>query len=294
MADSDHPSKDIDRLWDYQDPAGTRTQFHELLASHALKDDPAFRAEVLTQIARTHGLEQNFDAGHQTLDEADALTTDQTPRPRVRSLMERGRLHDSSGNPKQSIPFFEKALTLAKDTGLEPLAVDAAHMLGIVCEGDAALTWTEHALKLADEATHPDARAWRGTLYNNLGWTYHKGNRHEDALRMFEQSLQAETDAGHTKYIAIARWSIAKMQRFLGQPEQAIQTQEELLEGPDRQNNASEGYTREEIGECLLILGRNHEAAPHFARAWELLHTDRWLQRDEPDRLERLRRLGKA
>jgi len=34
------------------------------------------------------------------------------------------------------------------------------------------------------------------------------------------------------------------------------------------------------------------EAAPHFARAWELLHNDPWLSRDEPERLARLKRLG--
>jgi hypothetical protein len=66
----------------------------------------------------------------------------------------------------------------------------------------------------------------------------------------------------------------------------------ELLELPERQNNDAEGYTREEIGECLLLLGRPAEAAPYFARAWDLLHNDPWLIQDEPQRLERLKRLG--
>ena len=64
-----------------------------------------------------------------------------------------------------------------------------------------------------------------------------------------------------------------------------MKIQQELLECPERKGNASEGYTCEAIGECLLLLGRNDEVKPHFARAWELLHTDVWLQRDESERL---------
>ncbi len=71
-----------------------------------------------------------------------------------------------------------------------------------------------------------------------------------------------------------------------------MKLQMELLDDPDRKNNDSEGYTREEIGECLLLLKRPAEVAPSFARAWELLHEDPWLSRDEPDRLERLKKLG--
>jgi hypothetical protein len=53
-----------------------------------------------------------------------------------------------------------------------------------------------------------------------------------------------------------------------------------------------DGYVQEELGECLLSLGREAEAKAHFAAAYGNLSRDEWLKRDEPDRLERLRRLG--
>ncbi len=82
------------------------------------------------------------------------------------------------------------------------------------------------------------------------------------------------------------------MYRFLDRADEALTIQRELLAGEEDLGSASEGYTQEEIAECLLALGRTDEARPHFARAWELLHEDPWLARDEVDRLERLRALG--
>lgn len=54
---------------------------------------------------------------------------------------------------------------------------------------------------------------------------------------------------------------------------------------------------REELGECLLALGRPAEARPHFSRphfsrAHELLSQDLWLREHEPERLTRLATLG--
>ena len=55
-----------------------------------------------------------------------------------------------------------------------------------------------------------------------------------------------------------------------------------------------DGFVFEEIGECLLALGRNDEARSFFARAHAKLADDVRLQTDEPERLERLRSLAGA
>ena len=57
-------------------------------------------------------------------------------------------------------------------------------------------------------------------------------------------------------------------------------------------SGSPDGYCFEEAGECLWTLGRRVEAKPFFAKAWELLSKDAFLQRDEPKRLERMKRLG--
>jgi hypothetical protein len=48
----------------------------------------------------------------------------------------------------------------------------------------------------------------------------------------------------------------------------------------------------EELGECLLALGRADEARRYFALAYEKLSADSWLVQNESARLERLRALG--
>jgi hypothetical protein len=81
------------------------------------------------------------------------------------------------------------------------------------------------------------------------------------------------------------------MQRLLGRAEEALAVQRELHE---ELKNAGEpdGYVFEELGECLLALGRGAEAKPYFARAFELLSKDPWFPPNESKRLERMKELG--
>lgn len=280
----------IDSLWSFQDPAGSEARFRALLPR--AQDDVAYRAEVLTQLARSQGMQHRFDDARATLDEADALIKPAMVRARVRSRLERGRVANSSKDAAGAIPLFEDALRLAQEAQLEYLAVDAAHMLGIASPPERAIEWNERAIQLAEQARDPLARRWVGSISNNLGWTYHGLGRHADALRMFQKTLAFHQQAGPPLREGIARWSIAKMYRHIGRVDEALAVQRALLERPERQNNPAEGYTREELGECLLALGRAEDARPEFARAWQLLHTDLWLQRDESARLARLKELG--
>jgi tetratricopeptide (TPR) repeat protein len=213
---------------------------------------------------------------------------------RVRSLLERGRALNSSGKPEESIRYFEDALTLARDAGLEFYAVDAAHMLGIATKGEASLRWNEEAIRMSEAAKDPKAQRWLGPLYNNTGWTYFDMRRYDDALKMFQKDLAYRTPSGKKVEIGIARWSAAKVLRHLGRVDEALQTQMELLQLPELQGGDNEGYTQEEVGECLLALGRQTEAVPHFAAAWTLLHDDPWLKRDEAKRLDRMKHLGEV
>ena len=165
-------------------------------------------------------------------------------------------------------------------------------MLGIATTGDESLKWNQQAITLAENAKDPKAQEWRGALYNNTGWTYFDMGRYKDALTYFEKDLGFRRERKNEVAIGAAQWSIAKMFRHLGRVEESLKRQQELLTNPNRQNNNDEGYTREEIGECLLQLGRRKEAVPQFARAWELLHDDPWMKQNEARRLDRLKELG--
>ena len=282
----------IDRLWDYNDPAASEAKFRDLLAKARAAGNLPYAAEVMTQIARAQGLQQKYAEANQTLDETVKTLTPDMKTAAVRVFLERGRVLNSSGSPEKSRTFFVQALQAAQAAQLEYYAVDAAHMLGIVYKGSESITWNERAMQMAEAAKDPRARGWLGPLYNNLGWTYADLKRYDDALKLFEKDFRYRTEKNAKAEAGIARWSAAKMMRMLGRVDEALRIQQELLQEPDRKGNDSEGYTREEIAECLLLLGRNNEAKPHFARAWELLRNDPWLKQDEPQRLERLKQLG--
>jgi tetratricopeptide (TPR) repeat protein len=81
--------------------------------------------------------------------------------------------------------------------------------------------------------------------------------------------------------------------RSLGRYEEALQIQRENLQ--DIQGTGDpDGYIQEELGECLLALGREEEAREHFGRAFVVLSQDPWLKDSEPGRLERLALLGRV
>ena len=121
---------DFDALWDYSYPDQTEEKFREILLQIA-EDDSAY-LELLTQIARAQGLQRKFDEAHQTLDQVEKRLNDYPSRAKVRYLLERGRVLNSSGKPEQARPFFEHALDSAKQISEDFFAVDAIHMLAIV------------------------------------------------------------------------------------------------------------------------------------------------------------------
>jgi tetratricopeptide (TPR) repeat protein len=283
----------VDDLWDRSDPAASEARFRDLLGRAEGVAPSEYVVEVLTQLARAQGLQQRFVEASATLDDAERRLEDGMTVGRVRVLLERGRVANSAGDPGSAADRFRAAFELAVDEGTEYHAIDAAHMLGIVCEDDEAIAWNERALAMAEAATDPRAGRWRGPLTNNLAWTYHGLGRYEQALGLFEADAEYRASLGQPFEAGIARWSAANTLRHLGQFEEALVILQELVDDAQRQDQPAEGYTHEEIGECLLGLGRDDEAPSHFARAWQLLHDDPWLQRDEPDRLARLRELGR-
>jgi hypothetical protein len=63
----------FDALWDYARPGETETKFRALLPAYEAAGEPVPLAELLTQLARTLGLQQQFDEAHALIDRAEAL-----------------------------------------------------------------------------------------------------------------------------------------------------------------------------------------------------------------------------
>jgi tetratricopeptide (TPR) repeat protein len=286
---------DFDALWDYDHPESTEAAFRRLLPLAEEAGDLPYRAELLTQIARAQGLQMDFHSAHRTLDSVDAMLDEGIENmdvARARSLLERGRVYNSSNEPDSAKPFFLEAWNLARNEGEDFYAVDAAHMMAMVGPPEEQLVWSEKAMRLAEQSADERAGRWLGSLYNNTGWTYHDMGNYEKALELFEKALAWNKQNGTEGRVRIARWTVARAYRSMGRVEEALTIQKDLEREIEEKGLDTDGYVLEEIGECLLLLGRQDEARPYFARAYEHLSRDRWLEANQADRLQRLKNLG--
>jgi tetratricopeptide (TPR) repeat protein len=274
---------DFDTLWNYDEPAETEARFLELLP----EIPGEHRLQLLTQIGRAQGLQRRFDDAHHTLNDVEANLVEVQPVVRVRYLLERGRVFNSSRQPEKARPLFQEALTLAQAAHEDFYAIDAAHMLGIIDPPDKQLSWNLQALTMAERSSEPRAQNWQSSLYNNIGWTYHDLGDYEKALNMFQKALIARQTQGKPREIAIAEWSIGRVLRSLNRVDEALAIQLRL-----KAAGSSDGYVDEEIGECLLAQGKTEEARSHFAAAYDALSKDAFFVENEAPRLERLRQLG--
>jgi tetratricopeptide (TPR) repeat protein len=274
---------EFDKLWNYGDPAATERKFRDLLPEAR---DPDTRLQLLTQIARTYSLRRMCDEAHAVLDDVEGELTPERATVRVRYLLERGRTFNTAKQPDRARPLFLEAWELGRRAGLDFHAVDAAHMMAIVEPQERKLAWNEKAMAAAEASEDPRARNWLGTLYNNIGWDYHAEKRYDDALATHEKCLRwfRENRPG-SEGERTARWSVARQLRAVERVEEALAEQRRLKEVKE------DGFVEEELGECLLLLGREAECKPHFRRAHEMLSRIDWVAEDTK-RIERLARLG--
>lgn len=290
----DSTSVNFDALWDYHDPARSERAFRDLLPQFEAGDDPSQLGQLLTQMARAQGLQRNFDGARTTLMRVErSLDQRDVPIVRVRYLLEFGRVLNSSGSPRDAKPYFQQAFELAHRQGLDFYSIDAAHMIAIVEPAPAdQLRWNELALELAEKSADARARGWRGSLYNNIGWTYFEQKDYDRAMEVFEKAVNFRTEAGKARELRIARYCVAKTLRMQGKIDDALMINREIVAHADAEGE-SDGYFLEELAECLLAQGKRDEARPIFARAHEQLSKDKWLVESEPARVKRLQELSK-
>jgi len=295
MADpaSDHPLDvaALDRWWNFEQPDASEATFRLELGK--LPVDWGSRLELMTQIARAQGLQRRFDEANATLDQVEQRLAGHAPRVRIRYLLERGRVLNSSRQPERAIPFFRSALDQARTAGEDFLAIDAAHMLGIAEPPAERLDWNLLAVELTERTSDARSKRWLASLYNNIGWTYHDRGDDALALEYFQKALPAWEARGDASAIRAARWAIARALRSLGRYDEALAIQRALFAENERAGTV-DGYVFEELGELSLARGDAEAARPWFAKAYAALSSDPSFGEDEPARLERLRQLAKA
>jgi tetratricopeptide (TPR) repeat protein len=278
---------DIERFWEYGDPAASEARFRAALAA-ASGDE---RLELLTQIARTHSLRRDFAAAHAVLDEVERQLGNAGAAPRVRHDLERGRAFNSAGDRSRAAAHFLAAWDAARAAGLDGLAVDAAHMLAIVETPAAAGRWTRLGVDIARASSDPKARALLPALLNNHAWNLHDAARHEEALVAFREAEAAWHATGRQPQGRIATWSVARALRSLERHDEALALLRQL-ERDWEAAGAADGYVFEEIAENFEALGRRTEATAYFRRALAELGRDAAFARDQPARWQRISALA--
>ena len=264
-------------LWDFDDLDASEARFRAQLE---LETSDSGRAEVLTQLARVEGLRGRFEDCDALLDEAETLGGAE-----ARVLLERGRRERSSGRSGAGLVEFEQAFERARSAGDDVIAVDAAHMLAIVDDGEA---WTARAVEIAEPSDDPGIRYWLGPLYNNLGWSRSEAGDAAGALEAFELALASrERDDPRPYQREIARYSVGKALRGVGRASEAAAALEQCLAWA-ADAGVDDGYFHEELAEDYAALGRDVEARQQARRALELADDD------DSSRVRRLRELAGA
>jgi len=272
--------------FDHDDPKATEIRMRALAREAEVSGDVAAVTEILTQLARAQGLQGHLKEAAETLDRAAALRTDAV-RPRVRLLIERGRLARRQGRPEDARLQFERAYEAALAGGEIGLAADSAHILALLLPFEDARAWTDRGLVLAERASDPAIQRWVGVLANNWGWRLDEQGDHAGAALAFARALNARRIENDLALIRASEFALGVELRKLGQRAQALAIQERLQE---EATSAKEpiGEILVERVENLIALHRKEEARSVAKGALRLL-TDR----DDPGPVERLRAILK-
>lgn len=291
MTDKNLP-ENIDDLWNYQKPEETEKKFREIL-NEAKDFNGSYYAELLSQLARTQSLQRKFEEAHSILNELDELLSDEMIVPRIRFHLEKGRTFNSDNQKDQASEHFMKALSFSIENKEEFYGIDAAHMLAI-SDSEESLKWNEKALEIAEKSTVERCQKWKGSLYNNIAWTYHNREEFDKAISFFKKALDYYLSREDKRSIFIARWSLARAYRSINKLDIAFDIQSGLEKRIDNGEANPDGYVYEELAELHLSIKEHSKAKAYFKKAWEILSEDIWLKNDpkEKARLDRMKELS--
>jgi tetratricopeptide (TPR) repeat protein len=222
---------DLNKLWNFSDPAASEQRFREAM-NGASADDALI---LQTQIARTYGLRKDFDTARRILREIEPKVRASSAEVLTRFHLELGRTFASATHQpanvgtaarEQARLAYEAALQTARAAKLDALTIDAIHMFAFLDTSPSdQLKWSEAALHVVEASTQPDAMRWEASVRNNIGYALNQLGRHDEALSQFQKALairEQGTNAGATR---VARWMVARTLRSLQRVDEALDIQ---------------------------------------------------------------------
>ena len=135
-----------------------------------------------------------------------------------------GGLYETTG------AYDKARVELAKVLAIDPKHVDALLAAGRVeirsKNPKGSLDYLNRGLSLAVELDNPDGKA---TILNAIGAAYKQLNKPEEALRNYQESLAIKRGLGQKPGIALTLGNIAQVQASLGKPEEANKSYQEAV-----------------------------------------------------------------
>jgi len=276
---------DVVALWDFGNPALSEERFRAALATAEAEDR---RDDVLilqTQIARTLGLRRDLEGARALLRSIETPIAKAGAEARARHALEWGRNHISAvTRPAERTPenlatareAYTRARAVAREGGLDGLAIDAVHMMAFVDDAPAEQRhWNEQALAMVLASTQPEGRRWEASIRNNLGLSLRALGLHAESLPHFERALAlreaATAPASSPRQVYGARWLLAHSLRLAGRLDHAL-AQQTRLEGQMHIVGDPDPYVLEELE---LILRARGDAALADAYAKRLAEARR-------------------
>ncbi len=283
------------------DPVKVEKKFQELLPQAESLKDKSIYLQMLSQIALAQAVQKKFDEAHKTLDGAESLLTPEYDLAQVRIFLERGRVLQQEEKIPEARKYFEQSFELSLKHKFDYHIINAAHMIAIIAETPREkIQWNQRAIDLAISTRDKRAQDWFGSLYNNLGQNYLEEKQFEKALLAFQQALEYRKKEGYLPNIRFAKWAVARALRSLGQLDEALVIQLELLKEydaiaksgsydiPIQMFTLTRGYIFEELAEIY-----DAKAKIFASLAYEDLSNDEMFRKAAPERLERLQQIQK-
>jgi len=133
-----------------------------------------------------------------------------------------GLLKHDSGDAAASIPYLEKALTIAHAIGKHTRVVEVMNAIAISYDSlndfERAYHYYREALTLAEEMSN---RRWQAYLHDDMGNCYYLREDYEAARDHLETALTLYLDARNDHWVCVARARLVFTYTALDMPEKA-------------------------------------------------------------------------
>jgi len=279
---------DLDGFWDPLNLAETESRIRMALPNSKEVTGPLHVAAV-TQAVRLFSLQNKMPQAKEFLRYAEHFLLDLDPEEKtklqVRFFLEEGRFFNLSMNPVRALESFRKAWLLSQDVKkLDYLAIDAAFMISVTLQAKQGKDWFNVAFGMAEgsELSSPAAK-WKSYLFAEAGWKAFDSKEYGAALTFFEKAAVASEINNY--FSRTVKWSIARVKRALGDIDEALALQNNLLfEMTDKLEPNAFIYL--EIAECYQAKHELSKAAPNFQRAYEGLQNNEWYSENYVNELK--------